>query len=134
MYIYFLHSLHICIFIVNGPKDCIANALAELVSRIADPPEKKASVDTYGNPTAPANRGGSQGLYQIRILIPRIASAAIIGRKGAVIQRMGEVSNCKFQLGDENDPYNTKERILVINSSTVANLVTVRVLSDLFLI
>lgn len=113
--------------LVNGSKDCIANALNELVSRIADAPEKKTtpSVDAYGNPVPPVNRG-PQGAYQVRVLIPKIASAAIIGRKGAVIQRMGEQSNCKFQLGEENDPYGTRERILSISSPVVENLVLVR--------
>jgi hypothetical protein len=68
------------------------------------------------------------GNYQVRVLIPKIASAAIIGRKGCVIQRMGEISNCKLQLGEDNDPYNTRERILVINSTVIESLVVVSLL------
>jgi hypothetical protein len=97
-----------------------------LVSRIAEAPDKKttSSTDAYGNPLPAVNRG-PQGTFQIRVLIPKNASAAIIGRKGSVIQRMGEVSSCKFQLGEENDPFNTRERILIINSMTVEHLVLV---------
>lgn len=78
----------------------------------------------YGNPVPSVNRG-SQGTFLIRVLIPKGAAAAIIGRKGAVIQRMGEMSSCRLQMGDESDPYNTRERILMINSTSVQNLVLV---------
>ena len=82
----------------------------------------------YGNPLVAANRG-PQGTYQIKILIPKTASASIIGRSGVVIRRMAEVSNCKIQLGNENDPFNTKERIVTLNSAAVPNLVLVSYLT-----
>eukprot|EP01031_Cornospumella_fuschlensis_P033418 gene33418-40426_t len=116
------------ILVVNGPKDGIANAARELVTRIAEAPDRKPNsggpppVDMYGNPIPPANRGAN-GTFQIKVLIPRTASAAIIGKGGAVIKQMAEHSNCKFQLGDENDPFNTKERVVIINSTAVPNLV-----------
>lgn len=43
-----------------------------------------------------------------------------------MIKRMSEVSGARYQLGDEMDPYNTKERIVTITSLTVHNLVMVR--------
>jgi hypothetical protein len=100
------------------------------VTRLAEAPEKKAAgaVDQFGNPVPPKTPPGN---YQVRVLIPKIASAAIIGRKGCVIQRMGEVSNCKLQLGEDNDPYNTRERILVINSTAIESLVVVSLLLPL---
>jgi len=116
------------VLIINGNREGIANAVRELVTRIAEAADKKPnsnvpqSMDMYGN-TLPAANRGPLGTYQIKVVIPKTASASIIGRSGTVIRRMAEVSNCKFQLSDENDPFNTKERIVTINSSTVANLV-----------
>jgi len=90
-------------------------------------PEKKGPalppVDMYGNPLT-TNRG-PQGLLQIRILIPKIASGVLIGRQGSIIKQMSDLSSCKIQLGDEADPFETRERIVVINSSSVANVVLV---------
>lgn len=104
--------------------------MKELVTRIVEAPEKKPHtnspqmLDMYGNPIAPANRG-PQGSFLIRVLIPKIASAAIIGKGGSVIKHMAELSGCKFQLGDESDPFNTKERIVTITGPTVPSIVTV---------
>jgi KH domain len=39
----------------------------------------------------------------------------MIGRQGIVIKSMSEQSNCQMQLAEMNDPYDTKERIMVIN-------------------
>ena len=39
----------------------------------------------------------------------------MIGRQGLVIKSMSEQSNCQMQLAEMNDPYDTKERIMVIN-------------------
>ncbi len=113
---------------VKGDRNGIANALRELVTRIAEAPEKKNSSSPNGegpsSPTLQPNRG-PQGTYQIKVLIPKVASAAIIGKGGSVIKRMSEVSGARYQLGDEMDPYNTKERIVTITSLTVHNLVMV---------
>lgn len=39
----------------------------------------------------------------------------MIGRQGSVIKSMSEQSNCHMQLAEMNDPYDTKERIMIIN-------------------
>lgn len=119
---------------MKGDRDGISNALRELVSRIAEAPEKKTAGSPTGegpsNPASQPNRG-PQGTYQIKVLIPKVASAAIIGKGGSVIKRMSEVSGARYQLGDEMDPYNTKERIVTITSLTVHNLVMVGLISTL---
>ena len=61
----------------------------------------------------------------MRVLIPNAAAGVMIGRAGAVIKRLSEVTSCKMQLGDMTDPFNTKERIMIINSSVDTNLVEV---------
>lgn len=76
----------------------------------------------YGSPTPSVNRS-LNGSFQIKVLIPKNAAASIIGKGGAVIKHMTEVSGCKFQLGDENDPYNTRERLVVLTASAVTHLV-----------
>lgn len=65
------------------------------------------------------------GSFQMKVLIPKVASAAIIGKSGCVIKKMTDISGARFQLGDEYDPYNTKERIVVINSSDSSSVVSV---------
>eukprot|EP00981_Chlorochromonas_danica_P009715 scaffold2799_cov159-Ochromonas_danica.AAC.32 len=115
-------------FIVSGSKRGIANGVKELVSRIAEAPDKKPqvggmpAVDMYGMPIPPANRTRN-GSFQIRVLIPKNASACVIGRQGSVIKQLSESSGCKFQLGDDTDPYETRERVVAISSSTVDSLV-----------
>ena len=66
------------------------------------------------------------GTYTIRVLIPKIASAAVIGKGGVVIKRMSEQSGCRFQLGEENDPFNTNERIVTITGTSSPSVVTVK--------
>ena len=78
----------------------------------------------YGQPVA-GNRG-PMGSIQIRVLIPKIASGVLIGKQGSVIKQMSDLSNCKIQLGDEADPYDTKERIVIINTDSVQHAVLVR--------
>ena len=39
---------------------------------------------------------------------------------------MSEQSGCRFQLGEENDPFNTNERIVTITGTTSPSVVTVR--------
>ena len=79
----------------------------------------------YGQPL-PSNRG-PMGTIQIRVLIPKVASGVLIGRQGSVIKQMSEMSNCKIQLGEETDPFDTKERIVIINSAAVPSVVLVRI-------
>ncbi len=59
------------------------------------------------------------------MLIPKVASAAVIGKSGSVIKRMSEQSSCRYQLGEENDPFNTNERIVTITGSASQNVVMV---------
>ena len=51
----------------------------------------------------------------------------MIGRQGLVIKSMSEQSNCQMQLAEMNDPYDTKERIMVINgkNGSVKDLIQV---------
>ena len=51
----------------------------------------------------------------------------MIGRQGLAIKSMSEQSNCQMQLAEMNDPYDTKERIMVINgkNGSVKDLIQV---------
>lgn len=80
-------------------------------------------MDMYGNPLLPPNRG-PMGTFQIKVLIPRMASAAIIGRSGSVIKKMSDISGAKYQLGDDYDPYGTKERTVTINAADSSSVVS----------
>lgn len=115
------------ILVLYGPREGLANAVKELVSRICEATERKQpgapnmGVDMYGNPIA-SNRG-SNGSFQVRVLIPKVASGTLIGKGGSVIKQMSEISGSKMQLGDESDPLNTRERVVILNSPTVESAV-----------
>lgn len=40
-----------------------------------------------------------------------------------MVKQMEETSRCKFQLGEEADPFGTNERIMIVNASSSADLV-----------
>lgn len=90
-------------------------------------PDKKSSslqqLDNFGNPLGMTR--ASTGPLHIRILIPKAASGVLIGRQGTVIKHMSEISNCKIQLGDESDPFETKERMVLVTGPTIGNVVQV---------
>jgi hypothetical protein len=54
-------------------------------------------------------------------------TGVMIGRQGAVIKNLSESSNCHMVLAEMNDPFNTKERIMVINGKhgALENLINV---------
>jgi transcription antitermination factor NusA-like protein len=54
-------------------------------------------------------------------------TGVMIGRQGAVIKNLSEASNCHMVLAEMNDPFNTKERIMVINGKhgALENLINV---------
>lgn len=58
----------------------------------------------------------------------------MIGRQGSVIKSMSEQSNCHMQLAEMNDPYDTKERIMIINGKNglLPDLIHVRFCSATF--
>jgi hypothetical protein len=61
--------------------------------------------------------------YVFKLLIPMSAAGIIIGKSGAVIKEMSELSSCKMLLADAQDVYNTKERIMTISSEAAANII-----------
>ena len=73
-----------------------------------------------------ASNRGPDGSFQVRLLIPRIASGVMIGKGGVIIKAMIERSQCKIQLGEEADPFNTNERPLVFNASSIQALIAVK--------
>lgn len=78
----------------------------------------------FGNVLPPPNRTAN-GMYQIKLVIPKIASGNLIGKGGIVIKHMSDISSCKMQLGDEADPFGTNERIFIVQSTTIPFLVHV---------
>lgn len=120
---------------MSGCKEGIANGLRELITRIAEAPEKRPSSMASG-PSMSTSSGssddvtqvqfpgrGPSGAFMLKVLVPRAAAPALIGKGGAVIKQMSELSGCKMQLGDDVDPFGTKERLLFINAVSVPNLV-----------
>lgn len=120
------------------------NAVRELVTRIVEvlssrsvvclgfliildifqAPEKR--TPDYGNPAGSThNNRGANGSFVVRVLVPKHSSASIIGKGGSVIKRMTELSGCRFQLGEEADPYNSNERIVTVTGPTSTHVVTV---------
>lgn len=61
--------------------------------------------------------------YVFKLLIPWSAAGIIIGKSGSVIKEMSEISSCKMQLAEAQDPFNTKERIMTISSDTSSNII-----------
>ena len=108
------------IIAISGPKDKIAAALTEIVTRMYD-----------GDASANDGTGAGVGTNiqkSLKILIPTNASGVIIGKSGAAIKSMSELCGCHLQLGDSSDPYQTNERVLTIASKTgnITNLIHVR--------
>lgn len=110
------------ILLLKGDRPGIANGIRELVTRISEGNDKKSN---NGSKEDSPNAQRAQSTYQIKVLIPKNASAAIIGKGGSTIKRMSEFSGARYQLGDESDPFNTKERVVTITSLSIANLVKV---------
>jgi len=108
------------IIAISGPKDKIAAALTEIVTRMYD-------GDTSANDGTGAGVG-TNIQKSLKILIPTNASGVIIGKSGAAIKSMSELCGCHLQLGDSSDPYQTNERVLTIASKTgnITNLIHVR--------
>lgn len=107
------------ILVISGDRKGMLNAVNELVTRIVEAPERRPH--SY-NPDFQPTRSQNQN-HQIRLLIPRIASGTLIGKGGSVIKQMSEKTGCKMQLGEETDPFMTRERIFIINSTAVPSLV-----------
>ena len=61
--------------------------------------------------------------YVFKLLIPWSAAGIIIGKSGSVIKEMSEISSCKMQLAEAQDPFNTKERVMTISSDTTSNII-----------
>ena len=110
------------IIAISGPKEKIAAALTEIVTRMYD---GDASVSEG------AAVVGTNIQKSLKILIPTNASGVIIGKSGAAIKSMSELCGCHLQLGDSSDPYQTNERVLTIASKTgnITNLIHVSPIS-----
>lgn len=109
---------------ISGPKPTIALALTEIITRMIESPESKPSgqSDVFGNPLpSPGNQhsgGSGTNNMVVKLLIPTGASGIVIGKHGAAIKNMSDVSGCHMQLGDSKDPFNTNERVLTITGKS----------------
>lgn len=108
------------VLVLTGDKDGLSKAVKELVTRVAESMDRSQRKQAGGDPMAPLPESTN---FTMRVLIPRIASGLLIGKQGAVIKQMSQVSSCKIQLAEEADPFDTKERIITINSAAVHSLV-----------
>lgn len=96
-------------------------AIDALTTKIAEAAEKKYPTEPRLEPYPP-NRS-PDGQFLVRLLIPRSSEGAMIGKGGVVVKQMTAETGCNFQLGDENDQYNTHERIFILTSPTVNGVV-----------
>lgn len=109
---------------ILGNKTAVDAAITGIISSVID--ESAADPMT----------GDAMASFEFRCLIPIAAAGTIIGRAGSHIKEMGDLSSCKLKLGENADPYNTKERVLIARGSTADNLahaiklVWARLLSD----
>ena len=63
--------------------------------------------------------------YLARILIPFPAAGLIIGRGGDHIRQIRQLHNCKMRVGDNEDRYGTRERMVSLygdNSDSVVKV------------
>ena len=93
------------------------------------PVEKRpdTGLDEHGNPTTAITTSGAppSSALMIRLLIPVAASGLMIGRGGSIVKQMTEQSGCRMQMADPPDPFNTKERIMIVTAFTLDNLLKV---------
>jgi len=84
----------------------------------------KDKLSTHDNYLG-AQENSRFGAYKFvfKLLIPWGAAGIIIGKSGSVIKEMSEISSCKMQLAEAQDPFNTKERIMSISSDTSTNII-----------
>lgn len=111
------------IVILTGDKESLEKAIKEVVTKIGEAPERtKPSGDPLANAPVPANRGPT-GTVMLKCLVPKLASGTLIGKGGSVVKAMAESSGCRINLAEENDPFNTRERIVIVNGPTVPEVV-----------
>lgn len=96
-------------------------AIDALTTKIAEAAEKKYPTEPRLDPYPP-NRS-ADGQFLVRVLIPRSSEGAMIGKGGVVVRQMTAETGCNFQLGNENDQYNTNERIFILTSPSVQGVV-----------
>lgn len=111
------------IVILTGNMAGISNAIKEVVTRIAEAPDKKPSTAIPAVPAAPPANRGPTGQIQVKCLVPKGASGNLIGKGGSVVRQMSETSKCRINLADNADPYGTNERIVVINGPAATDVV-----------
>ena len=58
---------------------------------------------------------------QMQCLIPCSAAGTVIGRAGSVIQKLSEQTNCRMQMSDNVDVFNTKERVMTFTAPLLHN-------------
>jgi hypothetical protein len=61
----------------------------------------------------------------MRCLIPAAASGAIIGRGGGVIKQIGEKANCRLDLDEYVEAFNTHERVLHVKGTAGQKIIVV---------
>ncbi|XP_046687689.1 RNA-binding protein Pasilla [Homalodisca vitripennis] len=65
--------------------------------------------------------GGGDGIYHFKILVPSIASGAIIGKGGETIAQLQKDTNARVKMSKANDFYpGTSERVCLISGSVDA--------------
>lgn len=68
--------------------------------------------------TAPTVDASGNRKYQLKASIPIGASGSILGRGGATIRDLSERTGTKVQLVETTDPHHTRERIMVVSTTS----------------
>ena len=97
------------------------NACVDLCQKICDAVDKRPVVDVLGNALPPIPDFPKSG-YQIRLAIPTGVAGAVLGKGGENIKQLSAVSACNISLLEGGDPFNIKERIMVLRCASVPTL------------
>lgn len=73
-------------------------------------------------------------MLTFRLTVPAPCGGALIGPGGAIIKRIATESSCNVRVGDNLDPFHTKERFVILTSSSIDCIVAVRSLITLSLL
>lgn len=104
--------------LVAGNLSQIITCQAMIWKKMA--PSLRVDRDEDDNNNNHANMLMDEDIIAGKLLIPASASGLIIGRGGAVIQMISEMSNAKIQLSAKEDAVYTQERVVNIQGTLAA--------------
>jgi len=61
--------------------------------------------------------------FRLRCLIPFSAAGVVIGKGGDHIRQIRQLYNCRMRVGENSDPYNTRERLITLQAEAIEPIV-----------